>query len=94
MFYYPFPTGLLFNADYNRSIILSGMKAALTDTINFTLTIDPFNADNYAYIRASVALAHIYVLSTHVLFVNKTCDWLWAFEVGTSSYIQNMTILY
>jgi hypothetical protein len=83
-FYYPFPTGAIYSSNYDRYIILSGIKAPLTDTIDFVLTIDNYNSDTSANIRVEVGLMNVFTISTHVLFVNSTCDWLWTFSRGKS----------
>jgi hypothetical protein len=86
-FHYVFPTGAVYNTDYTRHVCLSGIKAPLTDTINYTMGLQPYASDSYADIDVNLGPMQLYSLAVHVMFFNATDPYIWG--VTTSNYIIN-----
>jgi len=92
-FNYPFPAGALYDNNYNRDLALSGLKADLSDTIDFSLALQPYASDAYADIDVTVGPIELYSLAVHVMFVNATCDFLWIASGGIFDIIQVHTFV-
>jgi len=92
-FNYPFPAGTLYDNNYNRDLALSGLKAGLSDAIDFSLALQPYASDAYADIDVTVGPIELYSLAVHVMFVNATCDFLWIASGGIFDIIQVHTFV-
>ena len=92
-FNYPFPAGALYDNTYDRHLALSGIKAALSDTIDFSLALQPYASDAYVDIDVDVGPIAIYSLAVHVMFVNATCDFLWIASGGIFDIIEVHTFV-
>ena len=88
-FNYPFPASALYDNTYDRHLALSGIKAALSDTIDFSLALQPYASDAYANIDVSIGPINIYSLAVHVMFINTTCDFLWIASGGILIIIED-----
>jgi hypothetical protein len=81
-FNYPFPTGAVYNTDYSRRVTLSGIKAPLSDTINYTMGLQPYASDAYVNIDVNLGPMVIYSLAVNVMFFNATGQFVWGYNAG------------
>ena len=62
---------------------MSGIRGPMSDTINFTLTLQPYAFETSARIEFNPTQTSIYSLAVHLMFVDTSCTWLWVFSECT-----------